>query len=75
MTINADADHQPVHQPVSATEIAALLAWARSLSETGPAADPAERAAYQAAKTALLARIADHQHQQPPNYPQRTPGD
>jgi hypothetical protein len=62
MTISADADHQPV----SATEIAVLLAWARSLSETGPAADPAERAAYQAAKTALLTRIADHQHQRSP---------
>jgi hypothetical protein len=43
--------------PVSTTEIAALLAWARSLSEAGPAADPDQRAAYQTAKAALLARI------------------
>jgi hypothetical protein len=45
--------------PVSTTEIAALLAWARSLSEARGSADPAQRAAYQAAKTALLARITD----------------
>jgi hypothetical protein len=44
---------------VSTAEIAALLAWARSLTEAGPTADPAERAAYLAAKTALLARITD----------------
>jgi hypothetical protein len=42
------------------TDIAGLLAWARSLSDAGSNADPAERAAYQAAKTALLARIAGH---------------
>jgi hypothetical protein len=41
----------------SAAEIADLLAWARHLSETGPAADPTDRAAYLAAKTNLLARI------------------
>jgi hypothetical protein len=38
-------------------EIADLLAWARSVSERGPHADPAERAAFLAAKTDLLARI------------------
>lgn len=42
------------------TEIAGLLAWARSLSDAGSNTDPAERAAYQAAKTALLARITGH---------------
>ncbi|WP_030437411.1 hypothetical protein [Actinoplanes subtropicus] len=42
------------------TEIAGLLAWARTLSDTRGDADPAERAAYQAAKTTLLARLAHH---------------
>ena len=46
-------------QPTT-TEIAGLLAWARSLSDTRGSADPAERAAYQAAKTTLLARLAHH---------------
>jgi hypothetical protein len=43
--------------PVSAAEIASLLAWARSLSQAGRSVDPDERATYLAAKTALLARI------------------
>lgn len=42
--------------PVTATEIADLLAWTRRLC-TRRHADPAERAAYQEAKAALLARI------------------
>jgi hypothetical protein len=46
-----------------AAQIATLLAWARSLSEAGSNADPTERAAYQAAKTALLARIAEQEPQ------------
>jgi hypothetical protein len=46
-------------QPTT-TEIAGLLAWARSLGDTRGGADPAERAAYQAAKTTLLARLAHH---------------
>lgn len=41
-----------------ATQIADLLAWARRLSDTRVHSDAAERAAYQAAKTDLLARIA-----------------
>lgn len=41
-----------------ATQIADLLAWARRLSNTRHQADAAERAAYQAAKTDLLTRIA-----------------
>jgi hypothetical protein len=49
----------PTPNRVSAAEIADLLAWARSLTDAGPTADPIERAAYQAAKTILLARIAD----------------
>jgi hypothetical protein len=48
----------------STTEIADLLAWARSLSDAQGSADPAERAAYQAAKTTLLARLA-HQNPDP----------
>jgi hypothetical protein len=44
--------------PVSVAAIADLLAWARRLSDTAPHVDLAERAAYQAAKTSLLARIA-----------------
>jgi hypothetical protein len=58
-------------EEVSTAEIAHLLAWARSLTTAGAAADPAERAAYLAAKTALLARIT--QDHSPP--PQRTPCD
>ncbi len=53
----------------STTEIAGLLAWARSLSDTHGGADPAERAAYQAAKTTLLARLA---HQNPDTLPEDT---
>lgn len=47
---------------VSTAEIAHLLAWARSLAT---AADPTERAAYLAAKAALLARLADQNHNPP----------
>jgi hypothetical protein len=50
----------PALDPVD--EIGQLLAWCRRLSEAGPSrVDPAELAAYQAAKTQLLARIADGQ--------------
>jgi hypothetical protein len=45
---------------VSPQEIAELLAWARALSNAGPTTDPAERAAYLAAKTDLLDRITHH---------------
>jgi hypothetical protein len=51
----------PTAGHVSAAEIAALLAWARSLAQAGRNADPAERAAYQTAKTTLLTRLT-HQH-------------
>jgi hypothetical protein len=44
--------------PVRPREISDLLAWARALTQAGPAADPAERAAYLQAKADLLARIA-----------------
>lgn len=44
-------------------QIGDLLAWCRRLSEAGPGrVDPAELAAYQAAKTKLLARITNHPH-------------
>jgi hypothetical protein len=49
--------------PVTATQIADLLAWARTLTAAGAAAQPTDRAAYLAAKADLLARIADqHAH-------------
>jgi hypothetical protein len=49
--------------PPSPAEIADLLAWARRLTEAGPAADPTDRAAYLAAKTDLLTRIpTPHEH-------------
>jgi hypothetical protein len=46
-------------RPPSPREIAELLAWARRLTQAGPGVDPAERAAYLAAKTDVLARITD----------------
>ena len=54
--------NNPSPEPVSTAEIADLLAWARTLTET--AADPAQRAAYLHAKANLLARITD-QHTAP----------
>ncbi len=41
----------------TATQIAELMAWARRLSDTRHRRDSAELAAYQAAKTELLARL------------------
>lgn len=47
----------PADRP-SPAEISSLIAWARRLSEAGPAGIPAaEMAAYQAAKHDLLTRI------------------
>lgn len=46
----------PTHPTVS--EIADLLAQARSLSEQGHHADPQQRATFDAAKADLLARIS-----------------
>ena len=40
-----------------ATQIADLTAWARRLSDTRHTDDTVDRAAYQAAKTDLLARL------------------
>jgi len=54
-------------QPVTATEIADLLAQARSLTQARTAADPAARAAYLTAKADLLTRIAEqYAHDQRP---------
>lgn len=50
--MNAPDEH------VTITEITHLTAWIRRLSDAGPGgSDPAELAAFHAAKTALLARI------------------
>lgn len=45
--------------PPTPRQIADLLARARALTAAGPHADPAEVAAYLAAKADLLTRIAD----------------
>jgi hypothetical protein len=46
------------HEHVTITEITHLTAWIRRLSDAGPgSSDPAELAAFHAAKTTLLARI------------------
>jgi hypothetical protein len=55
-------------QPTT-TEITDLLAWARTLSDTHGSADPTERAAYQDAKTTLLARLARHNPTPTPEDP------
>jgi hypothetical protein len=57
MNHEMDADNQTPN-PVRHREISDLLSWARTLIQAGPGADPAERAAYLAAKADLLARIA-----------------
>lgn len=44
--------------PVTAAQIADLLAQARTLSQARSAADPTARSSYLHAKAALLARIA-----------------
>lgn len=48
----------PPPDPVTTTEIADLLSWARQLSSARGGATPAQRTAYLAAKADLLARIA-----------------
>jgi hypothetical protein len=56
----------PTPPRVRPRDIADLLAWATSLSAARHAADPAEWAAYLAAKADLLGRIADqHTHDDP----------
>ena len=49
----------------AASEVSALIAWMRRLSDAGASrADPAELAAFQDAKKDLLARIG-HREEQP----------
>lgn len=57
----------PTHQPSPPTiaQIAELTAWCRKLSTQGHRAHPDEVAAYQAAKTNLIARITNHADQEP----------
>lgn len=43
---------------VPAAQVSAVLAWAARLAAAGPAAGPAETAAYLTAKAAVLERIA-----------------
>jgi hypothetical protein len=49
--------------------IADLTAWARRLSDAGRHADPAETAAYHAAKTNLLARLTGGHQNTDPDQP------
>lgn len=57
----ADTPAPPAGPRPTPAEISELLSWARRLTHDRAAAvDPAEHAAYQAAKAELLARIAEH---------------
>jgi hypothetical protein len=67
MTSTAGQARAPEIVTETVTDIAGLLAWARSLSDAGPNTDPAERASYQATKTTLLARLA-HQSETTDNH-------
>ena len=65
MTAPADRLPPPHSARPAATEISALIAWARRLSDAGVTrADPAELAAYCHAKQDLLERIQRHNHAQ-----------
>jgi hypothetical protein len=60
--------------PPAVSEISALIAWMRRLSDAGAhRADPAELAAFQHAKQGLLARI--ERHRRTPPAPDHQPGD
>lgn len=63
----------PSAVPPTASEISALIAWMRRLSAGLHRAGPAELAAFQHAKTDLLARIERHNHTPATAYDQ--PGD
>jgi hypothetical protein len=61
--------------PPAASEVSALIAWMRRLSDAGVhRADPAELAAFQHAKQDLLARI-EHGNHAPAAPPQDQPGE
>jgi hypothetical protein len=52
------------------TEVSALIAWMRRLSDAGPRRDPADLAAFQDAKKDLLARFERHRdHDDQPGDP------
>lgn len=60
----------PPPPPASiAAAIADLTAWARRLTERGRHGDPAERAAYQAAKTNLLTHLSASTDTEPARQP------
>lgn len=50
------------HPRAGVWEIADLLVWARRRSDAARHADPADRAAFLAAKTDLFARLAHRHH-------------
>jgi hypothetical protein len=61
----------PAPAPVRPGEISALLQWRGRLIRAGASAGPAEAAAYQAAKAALLDRIADQHARDDPGLAAR----
>lgn len=63
----------PPRHRVGPHEITELLARARRLRTADPDADPAEHAAFLAAKTDLLARITDPHHPHPDDDEQVRP--
>jgi len=54
------------HRPVTAAEIARLLTQLRTLRTPAQGGNPAEHAAFLAAKADLLTRIADEHTSEPP---------
>jgi hypothetical protein len=71
--VTAPAAHPPVPGP-AVSEISALIAWMRRLSDAGVhRADPAELAAFRHAKQDLLTRL-EH-HDRTPAAPHDQPGD
>jgi hypothetical protein len=61
----------PAPPPVRPGEISALLQWCGRLIRAGTAAGPADVAAYQAAKAALLEAIADQRADDDPGLAAR----
>jgi len=56
--MTGQATPDPAPHPVTIDEIADLLAWCRRLTHAGPShTNTTDRAAYQQAKTDLLARL------------------
>jgi hypothetical protein len=65
----------PAPPRVRPRDISDLLAWATSLSAAPHAADPAQWAAYLAAKADLLTRIADQHTHEDPDHAHRIASD